>query len=396
MRICRVSRSFPPAVGGLERHVDMLSRYQARRGDDVWVLQPVKEGVPEARLRLVRVGLGPLAPWMQGGRSATKVATAVFAARAAAAARRLHRDCPFDVVHLHGDVIEGMVHAAWGQRSGVPVVMTLHSSLNQRALYRAIATAVFRQISGFIAVSEEIVTDLISVGVDAGRIAVISSGLDTGIFRPPSVEERRAARAALRLRDDETAVVSVGRAHAVKAHHVLLTAVADLEQTAALRVFVIGDGPDARALRAQARHLAHVDVVGHVDHAAIVRYLHAADIFALTSVDLPGVREGTPTALLEAMACRLPVVCTDAGGLRHAVRDAENGLIVQQGDAAGLRAALIHLAQRPDMRRLFGERNAERAQGRAWSRVTEQVAAFYAVVRATHPTPATAVGGKAW
>jgi glycosyltransferase involved in cell wall biosynthesis len=395
MRICRVSRSFPPKVGGLERHVEMLSRSQARRGDDVWVLQPVDQGVPEPGLTLVRVGLGPIAPWIHGGRTAAKAATTAFAARAAAAARRLHRGRRFDMVHLHGDVIEAMAHAAWASARGVPIVLTLHSSLNQRALYRRLAAAVFRHLNGFIAVSEEIRRDLVSVGVESDRIAVIPSGLDVGRFRRPTADERRAARAALQLQDDETAVVTVGRAHAVKGHHVLLRAVADRRPPDALRLFVIGDGPQARALREQARSLPHVDLVGGLDHAAVVTYLHAADIFVLASVDLPGVREGTPTAVLEAMACGLPVVCTDAGGLRHLVRDGENGLIVSQGDPAGLRAALVHLAQRPSIRRLFGERNAERARERAWPNVTERVADFYSLVSAARAARGAVARGRA-
>ncbi len=378
MRICRVSRSFPPVVGGLERHVELLSRHQARRGDDVWVLQPLDQGVLESGLTLVRVRLGPLSRWIYAGRSATKLATAVFAARSAVVAHQLHRQRPFDLLHVHGDIIEVLIHMGWGWAGEIPVILTLHSGLNRRPLYRWLAAGLFRFVDGFIAVSLETREDLLNVGVDAGRIAVIPSGLDTDTFRPPSAEERQAARAALRLRDDETAIVSVGRSHPVKGHDVLIRSVAALGSA---RVFMVGDGPEEGRLRRQARDLPNIEFVGHVDHPAIVRYLHAADIFVLPSVDLPGVREGTPTALLEAMACRLPVVCTDAGGLRHLVRDNENGLMVSQGDSAGLAAALSQLLSRPQLGRLFGERNAAFARAREWRNVTEQVAAFYEQIR---------------
>ncbi len=381
MRICRVSRSFPPTMGGLERHVELLSRHQARRGDTVWVLQPIDEGVPESGLTLIRVALGPLYRRIYAGRIAAKITTTVFAVRAVMIARRLHRNHPFDLIHVHGDILETLVLALWSWFSRVPVILTLHSGLNRRPLYRSLAASVFRCIDGVIAVSPEIREDLLSVGVKADRIAVIPSGVDTGRFCPPTAEERKVARATLGLRDSEMAVISVGRLHPVKGYDELIRSVANLGPTAPLRIILVGNGPEEQPLRQQARGFPNVLLVGRVDSGEIIRYLHAADVFVLPSVDLPGMREGTPTALLEAMACGLPVVCADAGGIRHVVRDAENGLLVPQRDAASLSSAFLKLLDQPQLRRLFGERNAALAREREWRKVAEQVTGFYEQIR---------------
>lgn len=381
MQICRVSRSFRPFPGGLERHVELLSRHQARRGDSVWVLQPVRAGELEEGVKLVHVPLGLLHRWIHAGSHQAKAGTLAFALRAAIVAGRLRRRDGFDIVHVHGDVIEALVFGAWRRIFGAPVVLTLHSNLNRRPLYRWFAWFTFRLIDGFVCVSPGIRDSLAHLGIAANRIAVISSGVDLSRFRPPSQQERAVARQSLGVYDGEILVVSVGRLNRVKGFAELLRAAAQLDGTSSLRFFIVGDGPEQQSLRRQAQNLSHVQFAGGVEHASVAGYLHAADIFVLPSVDLPGVREGTPTALLEAMACGLPVVCTDAGGIRHVVRDGEHGLVVPQRDFFRLQAALEKLVADPELRRQFGERNVVVMRERSWEEVAERVAAFYEHVR---------------
>jgi glycosyltransferase involved in cell wall biosynthesis len=381
MRICRVSRSFPPTVGGLERHVQLLSLHQARHGHEVWVLQPEVEGELESGVRLVRVALGRLSGWICGGRTAAKTATFFFAARAALVARRLHRDKRFDVMHIHGDLIEAAFLGSWARFSRVPVVLTLHAGLNRRPLYRWLASYFFRLIDGFLVVSPTILETLLGLGIDADRVAVISSGVDTSRFRPAAEHERRAARVTLGLSDSEMLVVSVGRLHPMKGYPELIRAAADFGAMKPPRFVIVGDGPDRETLRRQAHDLPNVRFVGNVGHSDVTSFLHAADVFVLPSTDLHGTTEGVPTALIEAMACGLPVVCTNAGGMSHVIQDDRNGLVVPQRDASSLRAALEKLLVSSELRRRFGERNAVLARERDWRIAAAQVTAFYGRVQ---------------
>jgi len=77
---------------------------------------------------------------------------------------------------------------------------------------------------------------------------------------------------------------------------------------------------------------------------------------------LPSYREGLPKSLLEAAACGLPIVTTDAPGCREVVRDGVNGLLVPVRDAEALAAALRKLIDDAELRRSMGEQSRVRAE----------------------------------
>jgi glycosyltransferase involved in cell wall biosynthesis len=100
-----------------------------------------------------------------------------------------------------------------------------------------------------------------------------------------------------------------------------------------VQLLIVGDGPERAAVRARVVELDLADVVtlvGSVPHRDTPAFYRAGDVFALSS-DF----DNSPNAVLEAMACGLPVVATDAGGVRELVDDTV-GRVVAIGDAAAL------------------------------------------------------------
>jgi glycosyltransferase involved in cell wall biosynthesis len=103
-------------------------------------------------------------------------------------------------------------------------------------------------------------------------------------------------------------------------------------------LFIVGDGSLRAPLAARAAKLGvAVSFLGH--RADIVRLHHAFDVFVQSSDS-----EGTPNAVLEAMALETPIVATNAGGTRGIVTDDLHGLIVPCGDAGALAAAIARTA----------------------------------------------------
>jgi glycosyltransferase involved in cell wall biosynthesis len=133
----------------------------------------------------------------------------------------------------------------------------------------------------------------------------------------------------------------VGRLSREKDHQTLLQAVSDLVVGKIdAHLLLVGDGPERPAIEASIRQLrlaGRVTLTGQVPSAE--PYYGAADICVLSSLS-----EGSPNALLEGMAARVPVVATAVGGIPEIATDQVNALLVPPSDRARMAEALAALA----------------------------------------------------
>jgi glycosyltransferase involved in cell wall biosynthesis len=188
-----------------------------------------------------------------------------------------------------------------------------------------------------VAVSEEIRSELIRRGCRPDRVVTILNGIDERRFkRNPAA--RRAARAALDLTDDDVAVGAVGRLERQKRFDLLIQAFAEARRTMpGLRLFIAGDGSLRQELASLIRTLdldGSCRLLGHTPD--VVGLHHALDLLAQSSD-----YEGTPNAVLEAMALETPVVATAAGGTAELLSDGVHGRIVPIGDITALADAIV-------------------------------------------------------
>jgi glycosyltransferase involved in cell wall biosynthesis len=96
-------------------------------------------------------------------------------------------------------------------------------------------------------------------------------------------------------------------------------------------------------------------LMGSCTQRDLVHVYQRADIFALTPfVTDDGDRDGIPNVLMEAMACGLPVLTTDAGGISEVVTHGVNGLVVAPHDVDGIAAGLETLMQNAELRMRLG------------------------------------------
>ena len=165
----------------------------------------------------------------------------------------------------------------------------------------------------------------------------------------------------------ELVVGCVGRLDPMKAHDILLRAIAQVE---GVRAVILGEGAyrsELEQLANQLRIQERVELRGWVDNPCAT--LPEFDIIAQ-----PSRSEGFPLSVVEAMLAARPVVATRVGSMAEAVTDAQTGFLVDKDDVDGLAAALRCLRDRPDLRRQFGQRGREIAVG---SFRAEQMAARY-------------------
>jgi glycosyltransferase involved in cell wall biosynthesis len=283
---------------------------------------------------------------------------------------RVLRDFRPDVIHTHSYVLRYVLPAWAWERRGV-VVHTVHNVAEKEvdALGRAVHRIAFRAGVRPVAVSGEVARSFRAVyGFEPA--AVIPNGVATARAVEPGARE--AWRMAHGFAPDDLVVASVGRFDPQKNPLGLITAFARAAAgRPAMRLAMAGEGSLLETSRALARKLgARVSFPGLLER--VPEMLSACDVFALASH-----WEGSPMAVIEAMAARLPVVATAVGGVPELVVDGVTGRLTPPGDAAALAAALADLVDDPEKRRRFGAAAGLRAARFGVSAMVEAYAAFF-------------------
>jgi glycosyltransferase involved in cell wall biosynthesis len=261
-----------------------------------------------------------------------------------------------ELVHSHGYKADVYGYGA-AKRAGVPIVATCHNWPDKTASLRLYAFLDHLVLKGFprlVAVSEGVRQSLERFGIPQSRVAIIANGIDFETFataRPTFAEEIR--------KNGRLAVGVVGRLVPAKGLEYLLRAAREIRELFPETLFVfIGDGPSRHNLEAMTRELrleANVMFVGkRRDMPGVYASL---DVLAL-----PSLTEGMPMTILEALAARTPVVATRVGAVPRIVIPGQTGLLVNPGDATGLRDALVQMLSDRKLREGCGERGQAMVQ----------------------------------
>jgi glycosyltransferase involved in cell wall biosynthesis len=175
-----------------------------------------------------------------------------------------------------------------------------------------------------------------------GHVTAVPTGIDISRFTPG---EAAAARLALKIDPEAFIFGIVATLRSWKGHRFLLDALAAQEAEDA-HLLIVGDGPQEENLRNQVAELGlgdRVTFAGRQDD--VVPWLRAMDVFVLPSTD----NEGVPQALLQAMACELPVIASAVGGIPEVLAGLEAGVQIAPRDAGALGAAMARIrAALPD------------------------------------------------
>jgi glycosyltransferase involved in cell wall biosynthesis len=286
------------------------------------------------------------------------------------------------VVQSHGVKSHFLVRLA-GLRRMAPWVAFHHGytwpDLRMRC-YNQIDRWSLRGAAKVLTVSSPFREELILRGVDPGRIEIVHNAIDPlWGWRERTPEARQAQRSRMGIGADRKVAVIVGRLSREKDHATLLRALRRLvliapDEASTPHVVIVGDGAERRALEEMAYSL---EIAGNVTFAGQAQsaepFYGMADAAVLCSQS-----EGSPNALLEAMAARIPVVATAVGGVPEIVSHGESALLTEPGDSEGLAGALRTV--------LYDEAIGQRLAERAYERIlahhtpayrTERLAQMY-------------------
>ncbi len=257
-----------------------------------------------------------------------------------------------DIVHAH------LFHANLlgrlaGKICGVPIIIsTIHNVNFGGGLRERLLRYTDNLGTVTVAISKNVATAMIDKGVvPSHRLRVIENGVNPDKFSNTN-DVTNTIRKQLGASAKQHLLVSVGRLTEQKGYPYLFKALEYLqEHRDDLLSVILGDGEESRTLENIVKQSGlNKSVVFLGNKSNVADYLMASDIFVM-----PSLWEGLPISLLEAMACGLPVVATNVGGVPEVVADNESGFLVPAKDSEALADKISVLLSMSDTeRREFG------------------------------------------
>lgn len=211
-----------------------------------------------------------------------------------------------------------------------------------------------KNVDAIIAISESVKEVLMKGGIPEEIIEVIPSGIDFSPYDEASSSDY--LRQEFSFAPDDYLVGIVAHLAEHKGHKYLISATKILkEHTDRIKVIIVGGGPLKFELDKQAEEMKVKDIVYFLGFREdIPQILSSLDLFVLSSY-----LEGMGSSLLDAMACRLPVVATKAGGIPEVVVHRKTGLLVPTRSPSYLAKAILKLYEDRDLASRLGQKGYE-------------------------------------
>ena len=373
MRVCLATDTFLPEINGVTTVLAQMRDGLRHRGHEVLVLAPryatrlpdesgvhrlaavPAPGYPQVRLSW---------PWWRG------------------LDRVLDEFAP-DLLHAVTEGPLGLYGRRYARRHRRPLVSSFHTDFPRYAAHYFGRFAVgptraylrwFHNAAGLTQTpSDRTREELLAAGIP--RATVWGRGVDTAFFRPARRSQSR--RSALGVDSRQALVLHVGRLAVEKDVATLVAAFRAARDRLGERVrfCVAGDGPKAAWVRTALPWSRHL---GFLDRPALADLYADADLFVF-----PSATETCGLVALEALASGVPVIGSDAGGVRENLRHGITGMIVPAGHPAGFSDAIESLVLDEDQRLAMREAARAFAVGHDWTRELEQLEATYQRLCAT-------------
>jgi N-acetyl-alpha-D-glucosaminyl L-malate synthase BshA len=270
-----------------------------------------------------------------------------------------------DLVHMHYAIPHAT--SAWiaremlGEESDLKIVTTLHGTditlVGVHPSFQAITRFSILKSQGLTAVSEFLKRETVrDFTVPAERIEVIPNFIDTSVYRPGLEPCHREALAP----EGEKIVMHISNFRAVKRAEDVVSIFARLTAKQPAVLVLIGDGPERPRVLLRADELGVRDRVLFLSkHTSVHELLSCADL-----VLLPSASESFGLVALEAMACGVPVVASNVGGLPEVIEHGTTGYMFDIGDIDGMAEAGLRIMGDDDHWRSLSDAGREVAEER--------------------------------
>ncbi len=347
-RLCVVTHTFLPHVGGIERVVYEQCKRLSKNQFEPMVLTHrnyterdyVFEGIKVQCYDSINIGFRLGIPYAIPHLSSLKVFLETVKSN--------------DLIHVHGHpYLSSFLAAKIAKRYSKPLVITQHNTFieyndvwdtAEKLNDIAIGKQVLNEADKIIVVSNATKNYVLSLGAEPRKIEVLHNGVDIKRFKPLSgVKERM--RKKLGISKDASVVLTVRRLVYKNGIDTLLeSAEIAVKKTPKIVFVVVGKGPDFEKVKEKIVQLGmkrNFRLTGFVSDLDLPFYYNLADMFALPSKS----GEGLPLVALEAMACGLPVIATNVGGTSEVMSE-KYGKLVPPNSSEAFAEALLEFSHK--------------------------------------------------
>ncbi|MCD6264956.1 MAG: glycosyltransferase [Deltaproteobacteria bacterium] len=294
---------------------------------------------------------------------------------------RTIKRCKTDLIHAHWSMPQGLTGVLCRYIYGVPCVTTIHGSdiyglrlplinaLNAKVIQCSNACTANSKLTG--RASREISS--------RGDIEIIPMGIDPSFFK----RSREVGHLRKRFGVGGKSILFVGRLIDLKGIDYLIKAVPKvLERYPKTKLLLVGSGPQKDRLINLSRSLGITNTVlfiGELGQEELPKFYSLATVFVLPSVvNEKGETEGLGVVLLEAMACGIPVIGSNVGGIPDIISDGETGLLATQKDPDDLAQKIIRLLSDERLRTVLIENGLSLVRNNfSWEVIADKFITIY-------------------
>ena len=345
-KLCIVTHTFLPHVGGIEKVVNEQSKRLLHRNFDPMVVTNrigtpkhyVVDGVNVECYESLNTGFRLGIPYSIP--TVTSFDTFLKAVKSS------------KIVHAHGHpYLTSLIAAKLAKRYTKPFVLTQHNTFIkynnifdkiERLNDLAVGKETLKEADKIITVSNATKDYVLSLGAKPGKVKVLYNGVDLIHFRPLA-EKRNEIRKKIGISQNATVFITVRRLVYKNGLDTLIEcANSAIKKNPKIIFLVVGKGPDQNSIQMRVKQLGienNFRFTGFVKDEELPFYYNAADFFVLPSKS----GEGLPLVALEAMACGLPVIATNVGGISEILLD-KFGKLVPPNQPELLAKAVLELA----------------------------------------------------
>lgn len=345
MKIARIYTKLPPLLGGMEKHIFQLTKYQLQ-DNFVKVFYNDGDEISENDEKICKLKLHKFKPQFIG----------MMIFYFLISIKLLFKKQQFDIIHIHGDwssllfvkIIKKLTDAKL-------VVLSLHDQLTPKYTHQKLLPKLVQDL------------DLIfSTGYDTAKELEKLSGKKV-IVQPSGINEIFFEEFDKKFDNEVFTIVTVANLFPKKNIELVLEIAKECRE---YRFIIVGDGTHRKVLEdiVKKDNIKNVELVGFKKSKEVREYYRSSDVYLLTSF-----AEGTPTSALEAMACGLPIVSSNAGGVGNIVKENINGFIVDNFDKNKFIKKIQYLYENVLKRESIFHLNKELAKQYKWKNVANNI-----------------------